>query len=116
MTLPNTFANETSPGMQELDQNFAAVAAMGIWNCTATGTNAVALTTSANQPAVASYLDRQRFQFVWPSNTTGSVTVGVNSLTQLPLYLITGVQAGSGDGTVGTPVEVIYLAALNSNN
>lgn len=114
MTLPNTFANETSPGMVELDQNFAAVANMAVWNCTATGTNTVALTTTANQPAVSAYTDRQRFQFVWPNNTTGSVTAAVNLLAALPVYLITGSQAGSGDGASGIPVEIIYLSALNS--
>lgn len=116
MTLPNTFANETSPGMVELDQNFAAVANMAQWNASATGTNTVALTTTANQPAVSAYADRQRFQFVGPNNSTGSVTVAVNGLSALPLYLITGVQAASGDIASGTPYEIIYLSALNSGN
>lgn len=116
MTLPNTFANETSPGMIELDQNFAAVANMAIWNTSATGTNTIALTTTSNQPAVSAYTDRQRFQFIGPNNSTNSVAVAVNSLSALPLYLITGVQAGSGDVASGTPYLVIYLSALNSGN
>lgn len=116
MTLPNTFANETSPGMVELDQNFAAVANMAVWNTSATGTNVIALTTTANQPAVSAYTDRQRFQFIGPNNSTNSVTVAVNSLSALPLYLITGVQAASGDVASGTPYQIIYLSALNSGN
>ena len=115
MTLPNTFANETSPNMQELDENFIAVSNMAVWNTTATGTNTIALTTTANQPAVAAYTDRQRFQFVGPNNSSGSVTVAINSLAALPLYLITGVQAGSGDISSGIPYQIIYLAALNAS-
>ena len=114
MTLPNTFANETSPGMIELDQNFSAVAGMATWNATATGTNVIALTTTSNQPAVSAYTDRQRFQFIGPNNSTGSVTVAVNSLAALPLYLPSGTQAASGDVASGAPYIVIYLAALNS--
>lgn len=116
MTLPNTFANETSPGMIELDQNFAAVANMAIWNATATGTNSIALTTTSNQPAVSAYADRQKFQFIGPNNSSGSVTIAVNGLSALPLYLITGAQAGSGDIASGTPYLIIYLSALNAGN
>lgn len=114
MALPASFSNNTSPTGVQLDNNFAAVANMAIWNETATGTNIIALTSTANQPAVSAYIDRQRFQFIGPNNSSGSVTVAVDSLAALPLYLITGVQAASGDITSGTPYEIIYLAALNS--
>lgn len=114
MALPASFSNNTSPTGVQLDADLAALAAMGIWNTTATGTNVVALTTTANQPAVSAYVDRQRFQFIWPNNTTAAVTVAINSLSALPLYLIGGTQAASGDGASGTPCEIIYLAALNS--
>ena len=114
MALPYSFSNNTSPTGVQLDADLAALGNMGIWNCSSSGTNAIALTTTANQPAVAAYTDRQRFQFVAAANSTGSVTVAVNSLAALPLYLITGTQAASGDVTIGTPYEIIYLSALNS--
>lgn len=113
-SLPASFSNNTSPTGVQLDNNFAAVANMAIWNCTATGTNAIALTVTANQPNVSAYTDRQRFQFVAAATSNGSVTAAVNSLSALPLYLISGTQAASGDVTNGTPYEVIYLSALNS--
>lgn len=115
MSLPASFSNNTSPTGVQLDNNFAAVANMAVWNCTATGTNAIALTTTVNQPAVSAYTDRQRFQFIAAASSGGSVTVAVNSLAALPLYLIGGAQAGSGDVTISTPYEIIYLAALNSS-
>lgn len=114
MPLPTIFANTTSPTGQQLDQCLGAVANMGMWNCTASGTNTVALTTTSNQPSVGIYLDRQRFSGVWAGNSTGSVTVGVNSLAQLPLYLISGTQAGNGDLLSGKPFIIEYLSALNS--
>lgn len=114
MSLPASFSNNTSPTGVQLDNNFAAVAAMAVWNASATGTNSIALTTTANQPAVSAYTDRQRFQFVGPNNSTGAITIAINSLAALPLYLITGTQANSGDVASGTPYEIIYLAALNS--
>ncbi len=116
MSLPASFSSNTSPTGVQLDNNFAAVANMAVWNCTASGTNAIALTTTSNQPAVSAYTDRQRFQFVGPNNSNGSVTAAVNGLSALPLYLIGGSQAGSGDVTSNTPYEIIYLAALNSGN
>lgn len=114
MALPNTFANETSPNMQELDQNFAAVAAMGKWATTATGTNSVTLTPTADQPAVAAYTNGQKFSFAAANNSTGSVTLQVNSIGLLPLYTPSGVQAGSGTLASGSYYEIVYLSALNT--
>lgn len=115
MALPNTFANETSPNMQELDENFLAVANMGKWATTATGTNAITLTPTADQPAVAAYTNGQKFSFTGPNNSSGSVTLQVNAIGLLPLYKPDGTQAGSGTIASGSYYEIVYLSALNSS-
>ncbi len=114
MALPHTFANETSPGMKELDDNFAVLAIMGTTFCTTTGTNTITIAPVANQPTVAAYVNQQLFGFTAAATSNGSVSLQVGSLASLPLYLIGGAQAGSGDVTNGTPYIIEYLTALNS--
>lgn len=114
MALPHTFANETSPGMKELDDNFAVLSIMGTTFCTTTGTNTITITPQANQPTVSAYVNQQLFGFTAANSSNGSVSLQVGSLSSLPLYLIGGAQAGSGDITSGTPYIIEYLAALNS--
>ncbi len=114
MALPNTFANQTSPNMQELDQNDAALGAMGTTHCTATGTNTITLSPLSNQPTVAAYTNQQIFDFAAAASSNGPVTVQVGSLASLPLYLIGGAQAASGDITISTPYLIQYLSTLNT--
>lgn len=116
MPLPNTFANETSPNMSELDANFLAVATMGIIACAATGTNTIALTPSPlnAQPTIGVYANNQRFSFVAANTSSGTVTVQVNSLAALPLYTVAGTQATTDTITSGTYYVIVYQSTLNS--
>lgn len=117
MTLPTIFANlptGNSPAAL-LDTNFNAVAAMGITQCTATGTNTIALTQNSNQPTVSSYVNYLQFGFVAVATTTGSVTINVNSIGAVPAYLYDGTtQASTGNLVSGVYYEVVYNSALNS--
>jgi hypothetical protein len=115
MTLPATFSNNTSPTGLQLDQTLAAVAAMGLTSGVITGTaNALTLTPNANQPTVAAYVNNARFDFTATGNSTLPVTLQINALAPLPVYLPGGVQAGSGSITSGSYYEVVFLQALNS--
>ena len=114
MSLPTTFANNTSPTGLQLDNDLLAVAAMGITNCTAVGTNTITLTLQANQPAVGAYVNNTRFDFVAVATSSGSVTLQVGSLSPLPVYKPGGSQAGSGDIVNGSYYEIVFLQALNS--
>ncbi len=103
MALPASFSNNTSPTGVQLDQNFAALGAMAVTHCTATGTNTITLSPLSSQPAVAAYTNQQLFDFQAAASSNSSVTLQVGSLASLPVYLIGGAQAASGDITIGTP-------------
>lgn len=116
MALPFVFASESgNQNASQLDTCLNAVGRMGVTQCTASGTNTIALTPAANQPTIASLLNFPLFGFVAAAAPTGSVNVNVNSLGALPLYLADGVtQAGAGCFPAGAYVIVVYNAALNS--
>lgn len=114
MSLPFSFSNNTSPTGGQLDSDLAAIAAMGIISCTATGTNAIVLTPAANQPTVAVYTDFMQFSFAAPAASTGNVTIQVGSLSPLPAFKGNGSQAGSGDVGSGLPYIIVYLGSLNA--
>lgn len=119
MALPTIFNNlTTNPSSLSLfDANFNAVAAMGTTQCTATGTNTIALAQNANQPTLAAYVNYLAFSFVALNTSTGSVTANVNSIGALPVYLQDSVtQAGSGNIVTGVYYEIIYNSALNSGS
>lgn len=114
MALPFSFSNNTSPTGVQLDADLAALGAMGTTFCVATGTNTITLTPNANQPTVAAYVNQQIFSFAAAASSNSTVTLGVNALSALPLFLIGGSQAASGDITIGTPYLIQYLSALNT--
>ena len=114
MALPYSFSNNTSPTGGQLDADLLALGAMGTTACSATGTNSIVLTQNANQPTVSVYVNNALFSFSGPNNSTGNVTVAVNGLSPLPLYIPAGTQATAGTITSGTFYIIVYLAALNS--
>lgn len=118
MALPHSFAAVTSATGQQLDDNFAADGALTTILCTAAGANSIVLTPAANAPACTAYglPYPYRFSFVAAGTSSGSVTVAVGALAALPLYLPTGVQAGSADLTSGFYYEAAYVASLNSGS
>lgn len=118
MALPHVFSTYPTGNFpaSNWDDNWNAVAAMGVVQCTATGTNTIALSPITNMPAIAAYTNQQLFNFVPAANTTGSVTVNVSSVGAVNLYLPDGVtQAGSGDLSTAGVYTVEYLSALNSS-
>lgn len=114
--LPFTFANLSgNVPAANLDANFVAVDAMGITQCTAVGTNTIGLTQNANQAVVSTYANYQQFSFVAVNNSTGLVTVNINSISALPLYSAGGTtQAGSGSIVLGGFYVIAYNSALDS--
>lgn len=114
--LPYIFANQAGNlPAATLDSNFNAIDAMGITQCTATGTDSIALAQNANQTTVAGYVNYQQFGFVAAGTSAGTVTININAVGAKPLYLPDSVtQAGSGDIRGGVFYVIAYNSALNS--
>lgn len=122
MTLPNTFGT-IATGTQEpgsaLDANFQGVGSSVVVQCTASGTNAIALTEVTNAYQPTAYANYQLFSFVAPNNSTASVTLQYRGLAQLPWYKAGATpaaetQLGNGDVIQSTYYIVAYNSALNA--
>lgn len=117
MPLPITFLTLTSPqSLQDFDTQFAAVAALGAIPCSASGTNTIALTPSANTPTVISYVDLQpSFVFVAQATSTGGVTLNVAGVGARNAYKWNGIAPiGNGDLIIGGIYRATFLTALNA--
>lgn len=116
MTLPFLFANVTSATGQNLDDDFAAVGAIGVLNGTVTGTNTVAFTPAAGTPAIAVYANNQVFAAVIAGTNTAAATLQVGSLATLSVYKDTPagpVALTGGELVAGNYVMFVYDSALN---
>ena len=73
---------------QELDTNYAAIARMGAFPCTAGGTaNAITLTLlDANAPPNNAYQNYQEYGFIAGGTNNSAVTIKVGSLAALNAY------------------------------
>lgn len=117
MSLPFTFATQAgNVPASELDANFNAVGAMGITACTASGTNAISLTSASNQPPISAYADYQAVGFVASATTSGPVTLQINGLGFLSVFDVTGAQLDSGSLVISQYYVVIYNSALNTGS
>lgn len=119
MTLPNTFANETSPNMVELDQNFQAVGEKAFLPCTVSGTNALTLTQAANTVTVSTLSNYMQFSAIAAATNTSSVTIAIGGLSPLPAYLDTAsgpTALVGGEIVASCAFTVTYDSALNSGN
>lgn len=117
MTLPVTFANlAAGPELLSLfDTQFAAVGALTVIPCTATGTNSLALTPFSNTPTVSAYANYALYSFVAPNTTTGVLTVAVSGLNSKKVYLAGGtIQASTNDLVSGALYIIMYNSALDS--
>lgn len=116
MALTTIFATQPQGNIpaSTLDVNFNQVGAMGITQCTATGTNTIALTQNANQPTISAYANYLEFGFVAVNTTTGVVTANVNGIGAINVYRTDGAQATTNDILSGTFYVIIYNSALNS--
>lgn len=117
--LPFTFSGLSgNVPASDLDSNFNATGAMGVFQCSATGTNTLVLTTAINQPTLSSYTaynSNPQFGFVAPSNSTGAVTININGIAAAPLYLADATtQATTGNIVSGVYYVIAYNVALNS--
>src|SRR5579885_1219931 len=119
MAFNNVFA--TAPGgsqipLVQLDQNFNAVGAMGITQCTATGTNSIVLTPFTNQPSVNNPPQNlQRFSFIAAGTSTGSVTVQIAGGGIFNLYLPGGaVQVGANGVALNSAYDIMFVSSLNN--
>lgn len=125
MTLPNIFGPQIGPiPTNQLDQNFTAVGAMGILQCTAAGTgNTITLTAAANQVfPTALYTG---FTVQWVANATNSsvtnITVGPfgggTSFGPTIVYKDTAggpVILAGGEIVAGCHCVAFYDAAINA--
>jgi len=120
MTLPNTFANETAPQMQELDENDAALSALGTIPCVASGTNALTMTPIPNKSAdLTAYANYIRLSGIAAATNTASVTAQYPGLSALPVYKdsSSGPVALTGNEIIsGCAFTLVYDSALNGGN
>jgi len=116
MSFPTVFANLPAGNNPAslLDTMYAIVGAQGAIPCTATGTNSYTLTPNTNYYQPASYQNFQIVAFVVPNSSTGLVSARLGPLAFINVYMPSGLQAGSGDLTVGAYVIMAFNAALNA--
>lgn len=113
--VPNQFATLTSPLLQNLDNDFVAVAPGVVVPCTATGINSYTLTPFANTMVVSSYSDQEQYSFEAPATAATAVTVGIGSLPAINLYQADGqTQAGAGDIAQNLFYQIAYQSYLNT--
>lgn len=115
MPLPWTFANATTLFTSRLDDDFNALGALTVIPCTATGTNTIALTPSANTPTISAYSNLSPiFAFLAAASSSGAITINVNGIGAKNLYKNNGATAaGSGDIVIGGLYLISYNSALN---
>jgi hypothetical protein len=82
--------------------------------CTASGTNAIALSPNVNCPALSGYNELGGYRFVAVNTSTGLVTAQYNGLGFLPVYHGDGVtQASTADIVLGQQYVFRFHQALN---
>lgn len=115
MSLPNIFATQSgNVTASELDANFNAVGNMGLYRCTATGTNTITLTPATNQPAVSAYAGNLGVFFVAANTSTGPVQAQVGILPEIPVYNQDGTIAGANSILANSAYTMFYEASLNT--
>src|SRR5579872_747885 len=117
MALPFIFATQPTGNVpaSDLDTNYNAVGALGIFRCTAAGTNSITLTPIANQPTIAAYTNNLGFWFVAAATSTSTVNIQVGSFASLPLYDKSGNAAGAGSLIANYLYVAYYISSLNGS-
>lgn len=115
MALPNVpYGTQQILQLSELDTTFAAVGALGVIPCTASGVNTLTLTPQANTPSVTAYANYQQFSFAAPADSTGPVTASVSGLAALKVFMPGGTtQATAANLSSGAFYVVAYVQALD---
>jgi hypothetical protein len=116
------FANDTSPALPDLDQNFNAFGVLVPIPCSVAGTNALTLTqNSVNEAAsiaLAAYQNNVQVCGIAAATSNGATTARVGALASLPVYkdTVAGVAATTGgEIVIGTAFTLLYDSTLNSN-
>jgi hypothetical protein len=115
--LPITFATlgAGNQPLSDFDTQFNALAVFTAIPCSASGTNAIALTTLATAPVVSSYSNLAP-SFIWFSAaaSTGPVTINVNGIGALPAYKYNGTQVcGAGDIANVAVYRAVWTGLIN---
>lgn len=115
MALPFPLANVSVLRTPDIDANNAALGALTVIPCTATGTNTIALTPAANTPTISAYSNLTPvFAFIAAASNSGATTININGLGAKNLYKNNGATAaGSGDIVVNGLYLISYNSALN---
>lgn len=117
------FANDTTPALPDLDQNFQALGVLAPIPCTIAGTNTLALTQNgagqAASLALAAYQNQVQVCGIVATTNTGAATANVGTLPQLPIYkdtLAGPVALSGGEMVAGNSITLRYDSSLNSGN
>lgn len=117
------FANDSSPSLADLDQNFNAVGVLTPVPCTVSGTNVLSLQQNQSGQAasftIAAYENGLQLCAVASASNTSSVTAALGSLAQLPVYkdTVAGPVALTGGEIIGNNSFTLrFEQALNSGN
>lgn len=118
MTYPTIFGNLTAGNQPAslFDTMFNIAGQQGAIPTTASGTNAISLTSQTNNYVGTSYTDGQLVSWQAAATSTGSVTMQWSGLGFVNYYNASGIQAGSGDIVSGNNYLSQYRANLNSGN
>lgn len=116
------FANDTTPALPDLDQNFNAVFVLTPVPCTVSGTNALALTQNgAGQAAsgtIAGYENGLQLCGIAAQTNTSATTAVLGALAALNVYKdsVAGpVVLSGGEIVAGCAFTLRYDSALNTN-
>lgn len=102
--------------LSQLDTDYDAVARMGTYMCSATGTNTVTLTALTGYPAMTAYGNIQKIGFIASATSTSLVQIVVSPLATLNAYQNNGsTQITTGNIVAGSYYEFAYNSTLNSS-
>lgn len=114
------FANDTTPSLADLDQNFEAFGILAPVPCAVSGSNALSFTqnqsTQATSVQVTAYENYLAICAVAAQSNTSGVTAQLGTLPSLPVYkdTISGPAALTGGEIVaGNAFTLVYDSALN---
>lgn len=117
------FANDTTPALADLDQNFNAFGALAPIPCSIAGTDVLTFTQNgagqAASIALTAYQNQVQICGIAAATNTTTVTAGAGALAQLPVYKATLAGPAAlvgGEIVLGNSITLRYDSSLNSGN